>query len=821
MERNNYHKKAILAIILFILFAGFCTVAFATNPLSNGVLDNVDPNDLLLIKRNGIVSAICYMTDLLTGPVSKVIMCLFFVAFGFMLIYGGKFNYVRIIVVTIVVAILYGGKSIVDIVSGNKYSCKSLKYVAENSDGVAENIGFCYVNSIEEYKVAQTWKKCDTKGKNCTTSINATVEINENDIVSLTSCGSTYYASTGGPSESIYLKYKCVRLEDKSYKFEKVSGSKLVCNKYCDKSKLITFLMQNKKYTLLGEDGKAINRDDTPTIITGNTVSMYGWTQGTLLKIGCTSENTLVNNDINKDFGLLCNDKAEFEVQGGTCASICQISKLANNNIAIAQNVKTWDLYIGNKTLSVAQAGVINKDNIEIENSELKTLPESSYNKITSGQVVRVNECNDGYSIQNTTKKAMFKCDDGQWRRVNVDDNEENTFCESQCKLADIKNADLIENILLNDKVTDRTSFYPNEEIVISTCKGNASNNKNGTNMERYSTSPAKLSCSSGGSWINENNGEYCENYCKFSVQSKEYKNILYWKLYDKEGNKYANMENNDIVLSNTSQIFYEGEQLVASTPENSENACASGFIYRPGLTPPTYICTNGKLKLKEGDSDICINQCKVTPTISTITNINNNYANILGLSYCGTSKDNCTFMIFSRNPKYKTEEGKATVETACGAGSEDNANIINDENIAYIGCKREYYTGDYVVAEACGSKQQKVLFNNSVDSTSATIFKCDETGNWVAEQNSFYCIPKCEFDEIRTDTSDGELSAVIDNWSYCPNGQNCTQLTVEQIITENDTIQCTSDDEKCKDSSGNPIVLKCTNVGGNGIWSK
>ena len=91
----------------------------------NRTLEGFTDENLRKMGDNGLVAGLCYVTEMILGPVGKTIAMLFVVAMGAGFI-GGKFDKWSLIIFAFVMSIIFGAADVAFIITGNDLSCQSI-----------------------------------------------------------------------------------------------------------------------------------------------------------------------------------------------------------------------------------------------------------------------------------------------------------------------------------------------------------------------------------------------------------------------------------------------------------------------------------------------------------------------------------------------------------------------------------------------------------------------------------------------------------------------------------------------------------------------
>ncbi|MDR2077483.1 MAG: TrbC/VirB2 family protein, partial [Rickettsiales bacterium] len=88
--------------------------------------------ELVAAKRNGVVSAICFVMDLMSGRLARAIIAVAMVGVGWIFLVGGM-KWTNVVLFTLACSLVFGGMEIANIISGNNYSCESTNYARDST----------------------------------------------------------------------------------------------------------------------------------------------------------------------------------------------------------------------------------------------------------------------------------------------------------------------------------------------------------------------------------------------------------------------------------------------------------------------------------------------------------------------------------------------------------------------------------------------------------------------------------------------------------------------------------------------------------------
>ena len=118
MFSDRKQFKKVMFIFLFYIVA----ITFAFAYLENEINDE----EFYLMKKNGIISSMCYVVELISSTIARAIMCVFIMATGWSYIKAMKVDWKTLIPITIATALVFGSEQIADGFSFSKsnYSCR-------------------------------------------------------------------------------------------------------------------------------------------------------------------------------------------------------------------------------------------------------------------------------------------------------------------------------------------------------------------------------------------------------------------------------------------------------------------------------------------------------------------------------------------------------------------------------------------------------------------------------------------------------------------------------------------------------------------------
>ncbi|MDR3078655.1 MAG: hypothetical protein LBU15_01305 [Rickettsiales bacterium] len=524
--------------------------------------------EIIGAKRNGIVAAICYVTDIITGKVARAIIAVAVFAVGWMFILGGV-KWTTIFMFTIACSLTFGGAELAHIISRNNYSCRSLEEAEEISKSIVYNEGLCSLNSAKEYAPGQVWYLClGSNDSECRTKVTSNTYIDESaarSIVALVTCQAGFFKF----DETKLHKEKCNK--DKSnVGYFSVSDDQedAKCKKGCLRSDLQKFY---DSYNL-----KPARDSVGDILILPNDSAKYGRTegvyyvQGTILDMDCKDGFVEFNDkDVadSKAAKLTCSDGGSFKIDGN-CKRRCALDKF--NNYAVVSGWQRCDA---------------DTNNCKSNGSDLV---------FGYGETAKITGCASGHLMIESTNPMVISCDSsGFWKKVR------GQGCTKACRLDALElrgdsgwkscSGSTCSGTISNGKV----EFKDGEAVAVSgSCKPGYSVNTSGSSLLKYS-------CLADGSW-QEDNGTRCFADCKLGDKDNMLKgeeNTTTWALYSQTTQTYSST----VTATNT---LKNGEKIRPKVCKTGYNVDADGSI--------VYLCDKGKFSVVGGNvSEYCRQGCK------------------------------------------------------------------------------------------------------------------------------------------------------------------------------------------------------------------
>ena len=369
-----FRKKKLLKLKLLLFFL----ILFIIHNKNAIIARSLTDDELLAVKNNGVVSAMCYVNNLLTGNIAKSIMALSIIGIGWLFLSGGT-DWKIVLLFSIATSLVFGGLELANIISGNNYSCKSFEEATERNDSIIYNQGACRIIDIKDnYSSGQLWKKCYSNStiansedfnNYCTEEVNDSTEINGNDRVVLTECQKGYLKI----DENKYLNYVCNVEESKGVGEFIADPSNDKENSSCVKA---CSLQEMQTYTEAFGIRLAYDENNEPKIIkskegyTGRFDSANNgyFSQGTRIEANCKSGYIIDFSNGNngclseKEINFYCDENGIFSIEK-RCEKGCEI------NNAKYENVSTWVEKIRNKCLpdTIEETTYMSGDKINVE----------------------------------------------------------------------------------------------------------------------------------------------------------------------------------------------------------------------------------------------------------------------------------------------------------------------------------------------------------------------------------------------------------------------------------------------------------------------
>jgi type IV secretory pathway VirB2 component (pilin) len=755
MNKKSFLKYCFLLLLIVYL----ANIAFASEL-------SLTQDDFLIASRNGVVSSMCFIHELITGTVSKIIMSLFVVGTGFMMITTGGFDPVKTLFpFCIAIALLYGGFELADVISGNRYNCKNLENYGDVENGVISNRGICSVSYIPQYSVGQVWKKCVSSGGNgssytCETIVNSTVEIAVNDVVILDQCEDGSYRSLSADRN---LRYKCM-LEGELGRFEILAEDRNnidVCKKYCSPKTVANFFTASETnlatIRAISTDNSVLSNVTTTNVprikvLSGELVSgaNKGLKEASVIAIKCTDgaleydQNGNVRSVENSgQVKAKCNGGI-ISVIDGSCKLGCKISSLASNKYT-----SQWKSCGRLNELSI----VTNTPCIILQNNE------SVANSIVeSGRILQTNACVEGAGVSNNAKRSVFKCDNGVWSYVAAFDTlnnayversedpntDKNTSCEKPCSLPLLSMSHHVSDFTAKTKTSSSFSsvalnalFYKNDLVSISSCTEGyklKTENRCGTTVPR----PREFLCFDGNWTEIDNKKETCRLYCDNNDLDtlRTQQHVKEWTLFSDVS---ANSVCNNAKYTVSAGGFVPENAIIYPDEYIRGTGCEEGYGIIDVNTLPYFKCngTTGNLDLVGANGNSCKRTCGITA-------LNSDVANVSSWKKCGSDGANCVEIVGVAGVFPTFNYGEIAAVSVCATGYS-----INDMTPSKYRCRADGQWEMFESGGTCGancaiSTLEKTVNNNSTISvtgviTSSSVLhttwkKCNSIGSCIED---------------------------------------------------------------------------------------
>jgi hypothetical protein len=460
---------------------------------------------------------------------SKIIAAMFVAGAGWGFIVAGKVEAIKVVLPFIIaISLLYGGWSVANVLSGNKYTCKSLE-MSDSGDVDPAEGSVCNLASIDQYRIGQVWKKCTGSTiSTCTEEIKDTLFTAKDDIVALIGCqiGTYKVAATAT------AMYKCN--ESNGFEVYDLANSVAnMCIPYCNFDTIVSYFSNNPEVRAVHKNDNG-NNTTLVTAVRGNTdiadikkisgdvyVSSEGYKQGTIIKVVCdtaTGSYELTTGGsaaVTSAIQLKCSSPSgRLVMENGSCAKSCKFSDIGSYK----DNVATW------------KKGTEGSSTYTNITSKLDGTTTFKYK-----EKIKIVTCSSGYEMEDTgsNKGAEFSCSEGGNWSGNVSGVTGNT-CEKSCSSASLIQTLKDKNVLSSTgtlstfaegeimyttrnsdtKVavpSSTTKFFKSQRIYIKKCKTASTTYKMRTKNHRVA-SEIEFRCQSG-SWITEDEGA-CYLFC-------------------------------------------------------------------------------------------------------------------------------------------------------------------------------------------------------------------------------------------------------------------------------------------------------------------
>ena len=578
-KKNFFIFAFIFLIFSFSLYAGEIVIPELTD------------DQIVSAKNNGMINAMCFILEILTGKFARAIFALFVVYIGWSYLVGTAKDHKPVLPFILAIAITIGSTNLANILTGTDYSCKSFKEALYKDENTIYNKGQCVVSDIDIYQNGQEWLLCGNNKVYNIANCNGVVT-NESDIkygglnqvIALNKCQDGYFRDLANK----FLFYSCSPQGDSGlyyfklvYPTNQIDIDKATCKKACSVKDLDKIVRTyNIDYnSLLDVPGNS--RKD------GN----Y-YTQGYKFTANCKTgflEYREENNDGNIEYiedkdglSITCSENGTFSITG-SCKSRCDLNDTSLNN-----NVSVWnkcDENGCNKT-----SGVI----------------------FNYGDILEINSCKDGYFLSNAySVNTKIKCsDNGSWVLLEQTTEKDGTIttansCIKKCKVAEIDNYTNIEKFVMNcstgdtkcnptAEITGETLLEQGQSIKIESCITN-------TDFDFIDTANGIYMCNNRGEWELQSGTSTCYPSCNASEIFAKYKNISFFVLVDDRDNV---LEDQRAINANQLTSIKNGQRLMILD-------CFENFSFNKYKTPLIVFCEKGKLSYKN-TTNYCMNNCIV-----------------------------------------------------------------------------------------------------------------------------------------------------------------------------------------------------------------
>ena len=451
--KNLYHIL-FNTLFVYVLFTKF------------GIATEITNDQIISAQNNGIISAMCFVNDLMTGTAARGVMCLFVFSIGWLFISGKIKDYKEIFFLSLAISLIFGGAELANIISGNNYSCKSIYDVKAIEGDTIYNDGDCSLRNISIYSAGQEWRKClSLDSSTCNTTIETGTFIEKNDIVSLYDCQNKFLKK----NVDVKILYKCVNND-----FQIVNSNSLdegQCLRACTNTEL------RQIYNNYNFDKNSAN------ITNGYEKNNY-YAQGTIIGVKCKNGYFEYDNDGNRYDGsieITCGNNGNFNING-SCKTTCDINKTKYSKV-----VSSWKKCTDTSCVATNE------------------------NIFYYGDILEINSCKDNYDLVKVNDNELplrVKCsNNGNWEILN-----DGKKCSISCDITNIdnyKNTDIrICSTDTNCSITvneNNKILHENDKVRIIDCKNNYIFNN-------VSDEKAEYVCQSNGIWKNINDGNLCVN---------------------------------------------------------------------------------------------------------------------------------------------------------------------------------------------------------------------------------------------------------------------------------------------------------------------
>ncbi|MDR2777655.1 MAG: hypothetical protein LBB24_02720, partial [Rickettsiales bacterium] len=435
--------------------------------------------DLVVAKKNGIIAALCYVVEIITGKTGRAVVAVAVLAVGWIFILGGV-KWTTILMFTLACSLTFGGVELANVISRNKYSCLSTRGAEEaggettqggkivQGEEITYNRGLCSISIINEYVLGQVWYLCSSSNndgdcKNPVTSSTLIDSSGERSVVALIFCQAGYYRFR----EDLLHKQTC-KMDKNGIGYFVASGGDeedAKCRKSCLQSELHRLYTTYNLEPVRDSSGQIVILENAPGI-RGRAEGSY-YVQKTILDMDCKNgfiEFDAEDNPNPNGARIICSTGGAFQIEG-SCRKFCSLDRFKDYGL-----VSGWQRCDGNVN---------------------NCLTNDSGNLLFEyGEVARIKSCKINYSLEDENDGLAIVCGDGgDWRHIR------GFGCRKICRIGDMDlggdsgwNSCDSKGVCTTPLAGDKTEFTDGDVLAFS-----------GQCVENYSIDgsgkPMKFSC--------------------------------------------------------------------------------------------------------------------------------------------------------------------------------------------------------------------------------------------------------------------------------------------------------------------------------------
>lgn len=532
-----------------------------------------------------MVAALCYVQNILNGPVARAIMAVAVVGVGWLFLLGGA-SWTTVLMFTVASSLVFGGIELANIISGNSLSCQVISKAKEKYEEIVYNKGICGINRIPIYKSGQTWLACSMDNIN---NVPANVSSSVANHCITTVDNNTYLDTAYDPRTMVYKTVVLSSCQDGYMKRDPNIYLEYACNKDKNDIGYFTGHSANENNMKAGECVQAcsassisstLNRNNLQAIYNneGGYSLLNGWSQdfsngtyyaaGTKLAVECK----------NGYMAYLRNaDGTETPCTGGNCSGNIECGR--DDELGI----------FGPSIFCRRACSSTPYKDIDVNVKKFGRYDDEIYSEITEANPlfiennkVIIKECAAGYALEYGKEGLILDCKESEWWA-----DKGGSKCYKTCSKSAIADALTGDSWLgcdadgkCNRDISNQEIFALGETIqATGRCSTGYSISGDGEDYAKYVCGPQ-------GAW-EEIGGRSCKPNCRTAdYENNNLPGAAYTTLWK---NLKTNSTAKELTIENGTKI--------------NAHQCVNSYNVSPD-NPTIYICKNGKFEYYGGPSD-------------------------------------------------------------------------------------------------------------------------------------------------------------------------------------------------------------------------